>query len=175
MAFTKKTVNREDDLSGDSFILMEAPSASTEYAQGVVLIDEDGNPQGLTSSPLSVTLDPGTLVPFHSGNTNVTNLTGGNIDATSGVLYDIRVILDPSVSVARYLMLFNRNTLPGNTVTPIADGLIWQMVIPPAGEASESFPLGLAYDTALTAVISSTHDELTIVLSNEGIIFGQRI
>jgi len=172
MAFTKKTVNREDDLSGDSFILMEAPTASTEYAQGVVLIDEDGNPQGLTSSPLSVTIDAGTQVPFHSGNTNVTNFV---CDATSGILYDLRVVLDPTVSVARYLMLFNANSLPGDTATPIASGLIWSMVIPPAGEASESFPLGLAYSTGLTAVISSTHDALTIVTSAEGIIFGQRI
>lgn len=167
MAFTKKTVNREDDLSGDSFILMEAPSASTEYAQGVVLIDENGNPQGLSSSPLSVKLDVGTLVNFHSGGTNVTNLV---CDATGGILYNLRVVLDPSVSVARYLMLFNANSLPADTTVPF-----WQMVIPPAGEASESFPLGLVYSTGLTAAISSTHDALTIVTSNEGIIFGQRI
>lgn len=173
MAFVKKTVNREDDLSGDSFILMEAPAASTEYAQGVVLIDEDGNPQGLSSSPLSVQIDAGTQVRFHSGNTNVTSYV---CDATGGSLYDIRVILDPTVSVARYLMLFNANALPiVDTPTPLADGLIWSMVIPPAGEASESFPLGLAYTAGLTAIISSTHDALTIVTGNEGIIFGQRI
>jgi hypothetical protein len=49
------------------------------------------------------------------------------------------------------------------------------MVIPPAGEASESFPLGLAYTAGLTACISSTHDDYTVVASAEGIIFGQRI
>ena len=172
MAFTKKTVNRIDDLSGDSFILMEAPTGSTEYAQGVVLIDENGNPAGLTSSPLSVKIDAGTQVQFHSGNTNVASLV---CDATSGILYDLRVVLDPTVSVARYLMLFDANSLPGDTATPIASGLVWSMVIPPAGEASESFPAGLVYSTGLTAVISSTHDALTIVTSNEGIIFGQRI
>jgi hypothetical protein len=173
MAFTKKTVNREDDLSGDSFILMEAPAASSEYAQGVVLIDEDGNPQGLTASPLSVKIDAGTQVPFHSGNDNVTSFV---CDATGGSLYDIRVVLDPSVSVVRYLMLFDANALPiVDTPTPIADGLIWQIMVPPSGEASESFPLGLAYTAGLTAIISSTHDHLTIVTSDEGIIFGQRV
>lgn len=172
MAFTKKTVNRIDDLSGDAFILMEAPTASSEYAQGVVLIDENGNPAGLSSSPLSVKLDVGTPTKFHSGNTNVTNFV---CDATAGTLYDLRVVLDPAVSVARYLLLFDANSLPGDTATPIASGLIWSMVIPPAGEASESFALGLAYSTGLTAVISSTHDALTIVTSNEGVIFGQRI
>jgi len=172
MAFTKKTVNRVDDLSGDAFILMEAPTASSEYAQGVVLIDENGNPQGLTSSPISVKIDAGTLTKFHSGNTNVTNFV---CDATSGTVYDIRVVLDPSVSVTRYLMLFDANSLPGDTATPVASGLIWSMVIPFAGEASEHFPQGLTYSTGLTAVISSTHDALTIVTSAEGIIFGQRI
>jgi len=173
MAFAKKTVLRIDDLSGDSFILMEAPSGSTEYAQGVVLIDEAGNPQGLASSPLIVTPNVGgTLTKFHSGNTNVTNLV---VQAASGTLRDIRVVLDPSVSVARYLMLFNNTSLPGNTASPIAEGLIWSMVIPPAGEASERFPDGLAYSAGLVAVISSTHDALTIVTSTEGIIFGQRV
>lgn len=172
MAFAKKTVLRIDDLSGDSFILMEAPSGSTEYAQGVVLIDEAGNPQGLASSPLITTPSVGTIVKFHSGNTNVTNLV---VQAASGSLRDIRVVLDPSVSVARYLMLFNNTSLPGDTATPITDGLIWSMVIPPSGEASESFPDGLAYSAGLVAVISSTHDALTIVTSTEGIIFGQRV
>jgi hypothetical protein len=169
MAFTKKTVNREDDLSGDSFILMEAPTASTEYAQGVVLIDEDGNPQGLASSPLLVAPTTiGTTTPFHSGGANV---TGFVCDSTGGSVYDIRVVLDPSVSVARYLMFFNVNSLP---VTPSSTPF-WTMVIPPAGEASESFPRGLAYSTGLTAVISSTHDVLTVVTSDEGIIFGTRV
>jgi hypothetical protein len=174
MAFTKKTVNREDDLSGDSFILMEAPAASTEYAQGVVLIDEDGNPQGLTSSPLIVEPSVGTLVKFHSGDTNV---AGYVCHATSGVLHNIRVVLDPSVSVARYLMLFNDNSIPTSPdAAPVSTlNLVWSMVIPPAGEASESFAQGLAYSTGLTAVISSTHDAYTIVASSEGIIFGQRV
>jgi hypothetical protein len=174
MAFSKKTVLRIDDLSGDSFILMEAPTASTEYAQGVVLIDEDGNPQGLTSSPLSVKIDAGALTQFHSGDDNVTNFV---CDSSSGSLYDIRVVLDPSVSVARYLMLFDANAAPSSPLlTPQSTGgLIWSMVIPPAGEASESFPLGLAYTAGLTACISSTHDDYTVVASAEGIIFGQRI
>jgi len=172
MAFVKKTVLRTDDLSGDSFILMEAPAASTEYAQGVVLIDESGNPQGLASSPLITQASVGTLVRFHSGNTDVTNYV---CHSTGGTLHDIRVVLDPTVSVARYLMLFNRNTLPGDTADPIGSNLIWSMVIPPAGEASESFPAGLAYSAGLTAVISSTHDALTIVTGAEGIIFGQRV
>lgn len=172
MAFTKKTVNREDDLSGDSFILMEAPTGSTEYAQGVVLIDENGNPQGLTSSPLSVTIDAGTQVKFHSGNTNVTSFV---CHATSGTLYDLRIILDPTVLVVRWLMLFDANSVPLDTANPIGSGLVWQIMVPPAGESSESFPLGLEYTTGLTAVISSTHDALNIVPGNEGIIFGQRI
>lgn len=174
MAFTKKTVNREDDLSGDSFILMEAPTASTEYAQGVVLIDENGNPQGLSSSPLSVKIDAGTLTQFHSGDNNVATFV---CDATSGTLYDIRVVLDPSVSVARYLMLFDATSAPTSpsTTPQSVDGLIWSMMIPPAGEASESFSLGLAYTSGLTACISSTHDDYTVVASAEGIIFGQRI
>lgn len=169
MAFTKKTVLRIDDLSGDSFILMEAPTGSTEYAQGVVLIDEDGNPQGLASSPLLVApTTTGTITQFHSGGSNVTDFS---CDATGGTLYNIRVILDPSVSVARYLMLFNTNSgTPADTTVPF-----WQMVIPPAGEASESFPAGLTYSTGLHAVISSTHDDLTIVTGAEGIIFGQRV
>ena len=172
MAFTKKTVNRIDDLSGDAFILMEAPTASSEYAQGVVLIDENGNPAGLTTSPLSVKVDAGTQVQFHSGNTNVTNFV---CDSSGGTLYDIRVVLDPSVTNVRYLMLFDANSLPGDTATPIASGLIWSIVIPPGGEASESFQFGLSYSSGLTAVISTTHDALTIVTGNEGIIFGQRI
>lgn len=172
MAFVKKTVLRTDDLSGDSFILMEAPAASTEYAQGVVLIDESGNPQGLASSPLIVTTSVGTLVPFHSGDGDVTNYV---CHSSEGTLYDMRVVLAPTVSVARYLMLFNRNTLPGDTATPVASGLIWSMMIPPAGEASESFPAGLHYSAGMTAVISSTHDQLTIVTGNEGMIFGQRV
>lgn len=168
MAFTKKTVNREDDLSGDSFILMEAPTASTEYAQGVVLIDEDGNPQGLASSPLIVTTAPqGTLTTFHSGGANVASFL---CDGTGGTLHEIRVILDPSVSVARYLMLFNTNA----ALSP-GDDPIWTLVIPPAGEASESFAFGLTYSTGLTAAISQDHDDLLIVTSNEGIIFGQRV
>jgi len=174
MAFTKKTVNRIDDLSGDAFILMEAPTASSEYAQGVVLIDENGNPQGLSSSPISVKIDAGTLTKFHTGDDNVATAV---LDSSSGTLYDIRVIMDPSVSVARYLMLFDRNSVPTSpsTTPQSTDGLIWSMVIPPAGEASESFPLGLAYTAGLTACISSTHDDYTVVASAEGIIFGQRI
>jgi hypothetical protein len=174
MAFTKKTVLRIDDLSGDSFILMEAPTASTEYAQGVVLIDENGNPQGLTSSPLSVKIDSGTQAKFHSGDTNV---TGFVCDSSSGVLYDIRVVLDPSVSVARYLMLFDANSIPTSpdSAPQTTLGLVWSMVIPPAGEASESFPQGLAYTAGLTAVISSTHAAYTVVATAEGIIFGQRV
>jgi hypothetical protein len=171
MAFSKKTVLRIDDLSGDSFILMEAPAASTEYAQGVVLIDESGNAQGLASSPLIVTTNVGTVVNFYSGASNVASLA---VQASSGVLRQLRVVLDPSVSVARYLLLFNSNDTLGN-LEGTATGLIWQMVIPPAGEASESFPDGLAYSTGLQAIISTTHEVLTIVTSNEGIIFGQRV
>jgi len=167
MAFAKKTVLRIDDLSGDSFILMEAPSGSTEYAQGVVLIDEAGNPQGLASSPIIVTTDiGGTIVNFTTGGTNVADAL---LHGSAGTLYQLRVVLDPTVSVARYLMLFEAGSIPAPGTAPV-----WQMVIPPAGEASESFPYGFAY-SSLYACISSTHGTLTVVTSNEGIIFGQRV
>lgn len=171
MAFTKKTVLRTDDLSGDSFILMEAPTGSTEYAQGVVLIDELGNPQGLASSPLIVTTNVGTVINFYSGAANVASWV---VQGSSGVLHQIRVVLDPTVLVARYLLLFNSNDTLVN-LEGTATNLIWQMVIPPAGEASESFPQGLVYGTGLQAILSTTHETLTIVTSNEGIIFGQRV
>lgn len=166
MTFLKKLVNRLDDLSGDSFILQEAPSGSSEYAQGVVLVDETGSPQGLIASPLIVRISAGTIVNFHSGASDITNLV---VQATSGSLREVRVVLDPGAP-SRHLMLFNATSLPSNGTAPV-----WQLFIPAGGEASEAFRHGFAYSTGMVAAISSTHETLTIVTSAEGIIFGQRI
>lgn len=180
MAFSKKLVKRTDDPTGDDFILQEAPAASGEYAQGVVPIDETGAPSGITANPfkvsvvgtatvsgsVSITGTPSVTVSgtvatsvaagtdFSSGGAAVDDALISNVPA---VLRELRCIMAPTTTVARYLMLFD------DADGTVADGTapIWRMLVPAAGEASETFNPGLDFPTGITAVLSSTATTLT--------------
>lgn len=173
MAYTKKLVTRTDDTSGDSFILQEAPSASGEYAQGVVTIDETGAPSGITANPFKVSVVgtaavsiAGTVatsvavgVDYSSGGTAVDSAV---IAAAPGVLRELRCIMIPTTTVSRYLMLFDATSAPANGTAPI-----WRMLVPAAGESGESFFPGLDCATGITVVLSSTADTLTATTGTE--------
>lgn len=173
MAYSKKLVKRTDSPSGDEFILQEAPALSEEYAQGVVFIDDLGNPAGHAANPLRVGIvgivstssAPG--VSFSSGPSAVDNTVITTVN--NSVLRELRCILKPSTTVSRYLMLFNADSLPANGAAPI-----WRMLVPAGGEASETFNPGLSFSEGIVAAISSTDTTLTVTTGSEGYIHAIR-
>ena len=79
-------------------------------------------------------------------------------------LRQLRVILDPTVTSVRYLMFFNQT----GAISPGTDP-DWRMVVPIAGEASETFAKGeMAFSTGLSIALSSTYDDLTVTTASEG-------
>lgn len=178
MAFAKKIVNRSDDpVAGDDFILQEAPSGSSEYAQGVVTIDDSGNPSGITANPLKTSI-VGTVTvaeaaeTFESYSSPVTGEDSkADVAQAAGKgtspceIRQIRCILDPSVAATRYLLFFDSLTVPADgTTLPI-----WRMVIPVGGEASETFVKGeLAFATGLSIALSSTVNQKLVTSASEG-------
>lgn len=100
MAFAKKLVTRTDDTSGDTFILQEAPSGSSEYAQGVVTIDETGAPSGITTNPLKTAII-GTVTTTVTGTvtTTVTGTPNVNIASqTSALAIDDSTPIDVNIA-----------------------------------------------------------------------------
>lgn len=139
---------------------------------GTVTTTISGTPNvniaGLSSpNPFPVTTSLATLTFFHSGAANVASYV---IQNGAGNLKELRVVLDSSIASIRYLMLFRGVTaLPSNGTVPA-----WVIMIPPLGEASESFPSGFAYTTGLVAGLSTTHNTLTVATA-ACVIFGQRV
>jgi len=194
MATTPTFVTRTDDASGDQFLTFDAPSG--DKAQGVVIIDQNGDQAGITGTPIVVsvsgsvtvtgtvtanigtqaaplTIDDstpidvaitGTPIPvsFSSG-TLVQYATGGSAEASAVVvasaaaLRELRVVLDPSATTLRYMMLFNATSLPVNGTAPA-----WRGLVPPSGEMSENWPDGLDFATGIVVALSETADTLTV-------------
>jgi hypothetical protein len=192
MALSASNVIRTDDPpGGDSFLTFDTPVG--DKAQGMALVDSNGVPIGFAGSPIvttgtitgtvattvsgtvttvvsgqvSVTTTLASVTFFHSGGSNVASYV---IHTGSGTLKELRVVLASAVASIRYLMLFRGvTTLPANGTVPS-----WVIMIPPLGEASESFPIGLAYTGGLVAGVSTSHLTLTPPGSPECVIFGQR-
>lgn len=161
MALTKATVKRAVVAAGTDFLILN--DGSTRAAQAVGLVDESGDHAGIAANPLVVTAAAPTGTAYTSGGTGVDSAV---IAGAAAVLREIRVLLSTAVGVDRYLMLFN---VASGTV---ADGTapVWRVLVPAGGEASDTFSLGLDFDTGITAKISSTIDTLTVTADTAAFI-----
>ena len=182
---TPSTVQRTAEVGDDYRTFTNAGVRS----QAVALVDDNGAQSGVTGNALLV--DPGIVaiddstpidVNIASGIANPlpvsltaetfvrysTPAAGEDSEADIGTgaceVRQLRVILDPTVTNVRYLMFFNSLTVPANATAPV-----WRMVVPIAGEASETFAKGeMAFATGCSIALSSTHDDLTVTTASEG-------
>ena len=153
MALGITTVERDNDVGGSAFLIFT--DGSTRRIQSFASVDDNGAQSGIASNPLVATLVAGgARWKYDSvGAAEVSALLRNG----AGDLRELRVLLDPSVVTARYLMLFDTITLP--TLGALPD---WRALIPPAGAASESWPGGdFEFTTGCYAMISTTIDTLT--------------
>jgi hypothetical protein len=155
---------------------------SSRLSQGVALVEAlIGNPMGVTGSPLVAALTPGTTLDsstpidveintgaFHTPVTNYVSLTPGSAEVSAVIstspttLLELRVFLDPTAIVGRWVMLFDAISLPVDTTAPF-----WRGYIPGGSSISESWSTlinltGLTFSTGIVAAISSTPNTLTV-------------
>lgn len=159
MALTKITVRRAAVTdAGTDFLTLE--DVSNRVAQAVGVVDENGDHSGIAANPLQVagSVTQAALVGtnFNSGGTGVDSAL---ISASAADLLEVRAVLDISVTVDRYLMLFD------DADGVVADGTapIWRFLIPAGGMAGESFDgAALEFTAGITAKVSSTPGTLTV-------------
>lgn len=132
----------------------QAPISDTN-ALPVALRDTSNAPFGTAGNPVNVQSAAGTLWEHDTVGTAV---NGALLRAGSGSLSELRVLLDPSVVNVRYLLLYDTATLPVGGAVPK-----WRGLIPPAGQMSESIPVGkFPFTTGCYAMVSTSVDTLTI-------------
>lgn len=158
MALTKVSVKRAVQAAGDDFLTLQ--DGSTRLAQAVGIVDENGDHAGISANPLVVSTGSPASTRYQSGATPVTD---DAITAAGTRIQELRVILAPSTTNARYVMLFNAIATPANGTVPD-----WTGLVPGGGELSEAFgAIGLGFDTGLSIGISSTPGTYTQVLAGE--------
>jgi len=182
VALTPDTILRTDDTIGDVFLTFLDGSA--RRSQGVALVENLlSTPMGVTGEPLVAALIPGTTIdsstPVEVAMTtdgyshpvnNYVPLTPGSaevsaiISASPTTLLELRVFLDPTVLVDRWVMLFDASSLPADTAVPL-----WRAFIRGGSSISESWGgaltelPGLDFPSAgIVAAISSTPNTLTV-------------
>lgn len=174
MPLTPDTVLRTDDAAGDSFLTFI--TGSGDRAQGVAIVNLNGDPMGVTGTPIvasitgnvgiddSTPIDVNVASSTHS-HTHVTYATAGAavasavISAVPATLVELRVILDPTATADRWVMLFDASSLPADTAVPI-----WRSYLPGGSGIGESWgDIGLPFlSTGIVAAISTTADTLTV-------------
>lgn len=181
MALTPDTVLRTDDAAGDSFLTFLDGSA--RRVQAVAIVNLDGDPMGVVGTPLvaeisnAVLIDDSTPVDVNIASTTHTHthtiyVTAGSavasaiISGAPATLVELRAILDSSVAVDRYIMLFDADgTTAGQQIGDLeSTAPFWRLLVPAGSEASETWnPSGLSFPTnGIVAAVSSTIGTLTL-------------
>jgi hypothetical protein len=182
VALTPDTVLRTDDTLGDMFLTFLDPSS--RRSQAVAFVDNLlVVPMGVAGEPLIAALTPGTTIDsstpvdidiklgaYHTPVTNYASLTPGSaevsaiISGTPTTLLELRVFLDPTATVGRWVMLFDASSLPVDTTEPL-----WRAYIPGGSSINESWGAdptelpGLIFPTnGIVAAVSSTPNTLTV-------------
>jgi hypothetical protein len=182
VALTPDIILRTDDTIGDVFLTFLDPSS--RRSQAVALVENLlATPMGVTGEPLIAALVPGTTIDsstpveiaittdgFPHPVTNYVPLTPGSaevsavISTTPTTLLELRVILDPTALVDRWVMLFDASSLPVDTTEPL-----WRGYLPGGSSISESWGgeftelPGLPFpSTGIVAAVSSTPNTLTV-------------
>ena len=174
MPLTPDVVLRTDDAAGDSFLTFLTGSGNR--AQAVVIINLNGDPMGVTGTPVvttvsnAIAIDDSTPIDVNiasttHAHTHLTYATAGAavasaiISAVPATLVELRVISDPTVTVDRYVMLFDATSLPANGAAPL-----WRSYLPGGSGIGESWgDIGLPFTSlGIVAAISSTPDTLTV-------------
>ncbi len=167
---TPGTVDRTVE-TGDTFRTLDSGGVKS---QATGLVGTAGEHVGIAGDPLVVSVegavDPtaGIFVPFKS--------TGfvdsfANIAAGACELRQLRAIISSSEIAELYLQWFASTTVPADTTAAL-----WEMLVPPNGEASESFLKGeMALTPGCSFAVSSTPDILTITSSSAMKIYGVRV
>jgi hypothetical protein len=94
-------------------------------------------------------------VPLTPGSAEVSAI----ISAAPTTLMELRVFLDPTVVLDRWVMLFDASSLPADTTVPL-----WRALITGGSGIKESWNhIGLPFpSTGIVAAISSTPNTLTV-------------
>lgn len=174
MPLSPDTVLRTDDASGDTFLTFL--DGSSRRVQGIAIVNLNADPMGVTGTPMVVSvsnnvsiddtipIDVNIASETHS-HTHIQFGTAGAavasavLSASPSTLVELRVILDPTATTDRYVMLFDATSLPSNGTVPI-----WRGFLPGGVELSESWTeTGLDFPTnGIVVAISSTIDTLTV-------------
>jgi hypothetical protein len=181
VALLPDIITRTDDTLGDVFLTFL--DGSSRRSQAVALVENLlAQPMGVTGEPLIAALTSGTTVIDSSSPVEVAMSldsfphpvavfgTAGSavasavISSTPTDLLELRVILDPTALVGRWVMLFDASSLPADTTVPF-----WRAFIPGGSSISESWGgeltelPGLTFPTTgIVAAISSTPNTLTV-------------
>jgi len=174
---TPDVVTRTDDAAGDAFLTFL--DGSGRRSQAVVLVNLAGDPMGVTGTPVVVATGSNEVLIDSTSPVNVniasTSHTHAHvISATAGsavanaliytgvtTLVEFRVLLDPTVSVDRWVMLFDSATGVIGDLENTAP--LWRIFVPAGAEASETWnPSGLEFAVGIIAAVSSTIDTLTL-------------
>ena len=180
MALTPTVVTRTDDDAGDVFLMFLDGSA--RLSQGVAIVEALlGNPMGVAGTPLVAALYPSIVLgnptpididikrgAYPTPVVNYVSLTPGSAEVSAVIstspttLLELRVFLDPTAIVGRWVMLFDAISLPVDTAAPF-----WRVYIPGGSSISESWSTlinltGLTFSTGIVAAISSTPNTLTV-------------
>lgn len=169
MPLTPDVVTRTDDAAGDAFLTFL--DGSGRRSQGVVLVNLNGDPMGVTGTPVVTTVSNAVLIdsatPINVNIASTTHTHAHVVSATAGTpvanaliytgittLVELRVLLDPTVSVDRYIMLFDSAAL---IATLEGTAPLWRILVPSGIEASETWnPSGLEFTAGITVAVSST-------------------
>lgn len=101
MATTPTFVTRTDDASGDSFLTFDVPSGAK--AQGVVIIDQNGDQAGVTGTPIVVSV---------SGSVTVTGTVTANLGTQAAPLtIDSTTPIDVNITTNPVPVTFSSGTL----------------------------------------------------------------
>lgn len=144
MPATPSEVTRTDDASGDTFATFDNDAG--RKVQGVAI---DVEVQG----ELLAWANTGAAAE----NTNIAKGTPGRV-------FVAEVVLDPSVVVDRYLMVFNKASAPVNTDIPV-----FRALVPAGGQAGiDRGLLGRELTLGVSVAISTTAGVLTLPAVAEG-------
>jgi hypothetical protein len=155
MPLTEGTVKRAVVASGDNFKIFDNGDG---FIQAVAPVDVNGDPIGIVTNPLPVTLKTITT-NYVSGSSAVYSAVISN---AACILREIEVVLSETATTQDLcLMIFNSTTVPADATAPFR-----RYRVPARGMMSKVFPTGLVLSTGCSVALSTTFDSKTIASGN---------
>jgi hypothetical protein len=157
MPLTATSLKRSVDPSGSDIKVLD--DGASKMIQAMALMDDTAVHAGIQTNPLRI-------LPPTLSRSNSTALENSRVvKVTAGVLYEVAVVLDPTVVSDRYVHVLNQTIAPAGGETPVYRELV---------EAGKSLriliPTGLVCSSGIVVGVSTTILTHTIPGGNEAVI-----